>query len=126
MQVKRTIKKKAVQTSLQIAKTAAKFAADKKAEDITVMDMRGVVNFCDFFVIASGTSTRHAQAIAEGVVDDFKDLGTRISRKEGMQQGVWVLVDLGSVVVHVFEKETREFYGLDHLWQDAKKVVWKR
>lgn len=126
MQVKRTIKKKAPQTSLQIAKTAAKFAADKKAEDITVLDMRGVVNFCDFFVIASGTSTRHAQAIAQGVVDDFKDLGAKISRKEGMQQGVWVLVDVGSVVVHVFEKETREFYGLDHLWQDAKKVAWKR
>ena len=126
MQVKRTIKKKAPQTSLQIAKTAAKFAADKKAEDITVLDMRDVVNFCDFFVIASGTSTRHAQAIAQGVVDDFKDLGTRINRKEGMQQGVWVLVDVGSVVVHVFEKETREFYGLDHLWQDAKKVAWKR
>ncbi len=126
MQVKRTIKKKAPQTSLQIAKTAAKFAADKKAEDIAVLDMRDVVNFCDFFVIASGTSTRHAQAIAQGVVDDFKDLGAKISRKEGMQQGVWVLVDVGSVVVHVFEKETREFYGLDHLWQDAKKVAWKR
>jgi ribosome-associated protein len=126
LQVKRTIKKKAPQTSLQIAKTAAKFAADKKAEDIAVLDMRDVVNFCDFFVIASGTSTRHAQAIAQGVVDDFKDLGAKISRKEGMQQGVWVLVDVGSVVVHVFEKETREFYGLDHLWQDAKKVAWKR
>ncbi len=125
MELKRTVKK-APQTSLQIAKTAAQFASDIKAENITVLDMRDVVNFCDFFVIASGTSTRHAQSIAEGVIDGFKELGSRISRKEGLREGVWVLVDVGSVVVHVFEKETREFYGLDHLWQDAKPVNWKR
>ena len=125
MESKRIIKK-APQTSLQIAKTAAKFASETKAEDITVLDMRQVVNFCDFFVIASGTSTRHAQSIAEGVMDGFRDLGSRISRKEGLREGVWVLVDVGSVVIHVFEKGTREFYGLDHLWQDAKQVNWKR
>lgn len=121
MEAKRTIKK-APQTSLQLAKQAAKFALEKKAEDIAILDMRGVVNFCDFFVIASGTSTRQAQAIAEGVVDGFEALGAKIGRKEGFREGVWVLVDVGDVVIHVFEKETREFYGLDHLWQDAKLV----
>ena len=121
MEAKRTTKK-APQTSLQLAKQAAKFALEKKAEDIAILDMRGVVNFCDFFVIASGTSTRQAQAIAEGVVDGFEALGSKIGRKEGFREGVWVLVDVGDVVVHVFEKETREFYGLDHLWQDAKLV----
>lgn len=124
MEVKRTIKK-APQTSLQLAKLAAKFASEKKAEDITILDMRDVVNFCDFFVIASGTSTRQAQAIAEGVVDGFETLGSKVSRKEGFREGVWVLVDVGDVVIHVFEKETREFYGLDHLWQDAKPVKFK-
>ena len=99
MQVKRTIKKKAPQTSLQIAKTAAKFAADKKAEDITVLDMRDVVNFCDFFVIASGTSTRHAQAIAQGVVDDFKDLGTRINTEMApVKRAVVPFLDCGSPI----------------------------
>ncbi len=111
---------------MQLAKSAAKFASAKKAEDVSVLDMRNVVNFCDFFVIATGTSTRHAQAIAEGVIEGFEGVGAKVSRKEGFREGVWVLVDFGNVVVHVFEKETREFYGLDHLWQEAKPVAWKR
>jgi len=123
LEAKRTIK--APQTSLQAAKLAAKFASEIKAEEITILDMREVVNFCDFFVIASGTSTRQAQAIAQGVVDGFEAIGSKISRKEGFRQGVWVLVDVGDVVIHVFEKETREFYGLDHLWQDAKPIKFK-
>ncbi len=125
MQAKKTTKK-APQTSLQLAKSAAKFALDMKAENITVLDMHDVVNFCDFFVIATGTSTRHAQSIAEGVIEGFEGVGAKVSRKEGFKEGVWVLVDFGNVVVHVFEKETREFYGLDHLWQDAKPVTFKR
>ena len=123
--LERDIKKSSL-TSLKLAKTAAKFASDKKAEDITVLDMRHVVNFCDFFVIATGNSTRQAQAIAEGVVEGFEELGTKISRKEGFREGHWVLVDVGSVLIHVFERETREFYGLDHLWQDAKPVNWQK
>ncbi len=125
MEAKRTTKK-TPQTSLQFAKSAAVFASEKKAENITILDMRNVVNFCDFFVIASGTSTRHTQSIAEGVIEGFEGVGAKVSRKEGFKEGVWVLVDFGNVVVHVFEKETREFYGLDHLWQDAKIVNYKR
>lgn len=125
LQDKKTTRK-SPQTSLQLAKSAAKFALDKKAENITVLDMRDVVNFCDFFVIAGGTSTRHSQSIAEGVIEGVEKSGAKVSRKEGFQEGAWVLVDLGNVVVHVFENETREFYGLDHLWQDAKVVNWKR
>ncbi len=125
MEVKRTIKK-STPTSLKLAKTAAKFASDKKAEDITVLDMRHVVNFCDFFVIATGSSTRQAQAIAQGVVEGFEELGAKINRKEGFKEGHWVVVDLGSVIIHVFEQETRGFYGLDHLWQDAKPVNWQK
>ncbi len=125
MEAKRTTKK-TPQTSLQLAKSAAVFASEKKAENIAILDMRDVVNFCDFFVIASGTSTRHAQSIAEGVIEGFQGVGAKVSRKEGFKEGVWVLVDFGNVVVHVFEKETREFYGLDHLWQDAKIVNYKR
>jgi ribosome-associated protein len=125
LEAKRTTKK-TPQTSLQLAKSAAVFASEKKAENIAILDMRDVVNFCDFFVIASGTSTRHAQSIAEGVIEGFQGVGAKVSRKEGFKEGVWVLVDFGNVVVHVFEKETREFYGLDHLWQDAKIVNYKR
>lgn len=125
MESKRIIKKTPL-TSLKLAKTAAKLASDKKAEDITVLDMRHVVNFCDYFVIATGTSTRQAQSIAEGVAEGFEQLGAKITRKEGFREGHWVLVDVGDVVVHVFEKETRDFYGLDHLWQDAKPVKWEK
>ncbi len=110
---------------------------DIKALDIVILDMRGLVNFCDFFVICTGTSDRHVRSIAEGIEDGLKELGIKAYarnknknmglssaslRSDGTPEGSWMLIDLGDVVAHMFEPEARDFYGLEHLWQDAPKV----
>lgn len=99
------------------------------------MDMRGLVNFCDYFVISTGTSERHVKSIAEGIEEGLNKLGIKayarnknkgigLSSASGSQEseGAWMLIDLGDVVAHVFEPSSREFYGLEHLWQDAPQV----
>ncbi len=111
--------------------------------------MGGVANFCDYFVICSGSISRHVKAIADGVEDGLADLGIKVKMKQGedsisrskgfvlggqafpspsgdagMASGAWMLLDMGDVVVHIFEGESREFYALDHLWCEAKQVEW--
>ena len=113
-------------TSRNKAKLIAELAYDKKAEDIVILDMRRIVNFCDYFVVISGTSERHAQAIANGIEEGLRDTGIKVRYREGIKSSKWVLIDLGDVVTHIFETETREFYGLEHLWQDAPRVNWKK
>ena len=117
------IQKKAQLTSLKLAKLVAELASNKKAENIKVLDMRKVVNFCDYFVICAGTSTRHVSAISADVQEQLAALGMPVYHKQGLQDARWVILDLGSVVLHVFEPETREFYNLDYLWQEAKEVA---
>ena len=109
-------------TSRNSVKLIAELAYDKKAEDIVILDMRRIVNFCDYFVVISGTSERHAQAIANGIEEGLREAGLKVHYREGIKSSKWVLMDLGDVVIHIFETETREFYGLEHLWQDAPRV----
>ena len=128
------ISKKAV-TSKQLATKVAKFADDMKAQDIVILDMRGLVNFCDYFVIATGTSDRQVKAVGEGIEDGLAELGLPVPHGRGFkafsavqpsqESGAWVLLDMGNVVAHIFEPNAREFYGLEHLWQDAPKVEYK-
>jgi ribosome-associated protein len=118
-----------------LAQKVAKFADDTKAQDIVILDMRDLVNFCDFFVIATGTSDRQAKAIAEGIEEGLKNEGvdanfSRSLKALGGQQysqenGAWVLLDMGDVVAHIFEPQAREFYALEHLWQDAINIEYK-
>lgn len=122
-------------TSKQLATQIAKLASDKKAQDIVILDMRGLVNFCDYFVLATGTSDRQVKAIAEGIDEGLSQAGihAHVGReKKGFQSsnnpeaiGAWILLDIGDVVVHIFEPNAREFYGLEHLWQDAPTVAYK-
>ena len=99
--------------------------------------MRGLVNFCDYFVISTGTSGRHVKSIAEGINEDLTGLGINAHAAKSLKglgtlsspvssEGAWVLLDLGDVVIHVFEPHSREFYGLEHLWQDAPKVKFTK
>lgn len=97
-------------------------AADKKAADTVILDMRDVCSFTDFFVITSGRSSRQAQAIAEEVRVRMKEQGIPAVSIEGEPQGDWILIDYLSVVVHVFAPETREFYRLENLWKDAPRL----
>ncbi len=100
-------------------------ALDTKAEDIVVLDMRKHVNFCDYFVICSGTSIRHTQAVAGHIEEGLREMGLSAKINSRMNQSSWVVCDLGDVVAHVFEQNVREFYNLEYLWRDAKKIKWE-
>jgi len=92
---------------------------DDKAEDIVTIDLRGKSAMADYMVICSGRSTRQVTSIADRLTDRLKqDLG-RLSRLEGKDQGDWVLIDIGDVIVHVFRPEVREFYQLEKMWMPA-------
>jgi len=97
-------------------------AWEKKALDLTVLDLRDIASFTDFFVIATGTNRRQVQAISDEVVDQLKRHGTRAARVEGYQTAEWILVDYGDFVVHVFDEKARRFYDLERLWREAKRI----
>lgn len=112
-------------SSDKLAKLISRFASDIKAQKIVILDMRRVVNFCDYFVLCSGTSTRQVRSIAEGIEDGLEEQhGIRTRFKQGMKEGRWILLDFGTVVAHVFESDAREFYGIEYLWKGADRVDW--
>jgi ribosome-associated protein len=96
---------------------------DKKAEDITVMELeQGSGAFTDYFVVCSGTNPRQIQAIADEVEDRLEKKGMRPAHTEGYKQAEWVLLDYVDFVVHVFSEKARKFYDLERLWKSAKKL----
>jgi len=95
---------------------------EAKARDIAVLDVRKVSDFTDYMVIATGTSNRHVQSTADKVVESLREHGVRPVGSEGQKIGDWVLIDFGDVVVHVMREQTRDFYNLEKLWSDARKV----
>ena len=97
-------------------------ADDKRAEDIVVLDMKGVSLISDYFLICHGNSDKQVQAIARELKDRAEENGYNVKRLEGFDQARWVLVDLGDVVAHVFHKEERGYYNLERLWGDASYV----
>ena len=97
-------------------------AAEKKAIDLTVLDLRGVVTFTDFFIISTGANKRQMQAISDEVVDQLKRRGSPAARVEGYQAAEWILVDYGDLIVHVFDEKARRFYDLEYLWREAKRL----
>jgi len=102
---------------------AVRCAAEKKAIDLRVLDLRQVASFTEFFVIASGANQRQVQAIADEITEQLKkQLNSRAIRIEGYNTGEWVLIDFGDFVVHIFDKDAREFYDLERLWRDAQRV----
>jgi ribosome-associated protein len=102
---------------------AIRCAADKKGLDIRVLDLRQIASFTEFFVVASGANQRQVQAIADEITEQLKkQLNSRPNRVEGYNGGEGVLLDFGDFIVHVFDKEAREFYDLERLWRDAQKV----
>jgi ribosome-associated protein len=109
-----------------LAKAIAGFSVNKKAEDIVILDMRKMVNFCDYFVICTGNSTRQVRAIADGIEDGLQKAGLGGQQTQTDKFSRWILVDLGDVVAHIFERETRDFYGLEYLWQAAPRIGWNK
>jgi ribosome-associated protein len=104
----------------ELALAAAAIAHEKKAEDIVLLDMRGLVDYTDFLVICTGRTPRQTKAISEEIRHRLKnDLGVTPRRVEGEKEGDWILIDALDVVVHVFTPEARDFYRLDRLWREA-------
>ena len=102
---------------------AIKCAAEKKAFDLVVLDLRNIASFTEFFVIASGNNQRQVQAIADEINEQLKkQLSTRPIRIEGYNAAEWLLLDYGDFIVHIFNGESRNFYDLARLWRDARKV----
>lgn len=97
-------------------------ALDKKALDVVILSVKDICSYADFFLITSGTSDKHVQAVADGIISAMRSKGKKPLGVEGMQKGHWVLVDFDDVIVHIFYRPIREFYGLEKLWSDAKKV----
>ena len=92
---------------------------DKKAEKLVVLNLQGLTSMSDYFVLATASSDRQAQALADAVVTALKAAGSRPLSLEGYPSAPWILVDYGDVVFHVFQDEARRFYGLERLWGDA-------
>ena len=105
---------------------AARVAQDNKGKDVVVLDMRAITPLYDFFVLATGISRRQTHTLAEEVDAALRAEGeTRLSI-EGYEASKWIVQDYGDVVVHVFDPDTRSYYGLEDLWADAKRIDWER
>lgn len=100
---------------------AARAAQDKKAVDLTVLDLKGVASFTDYFLICSGTSSRQIQAISDEIELQLGRSGLRPLHIEGYNQAEWVLLDYVDFVVHIFAERAREFYDLERLWRAARR-----
>lgn len=103
--------------------TAVKAADSKKAEDIIALDVQGVSLLADYFMICQANSERQINAIVEEIIEKEEKNGAEIKRIEGKDGGKWVLIDLGDVIVHVFQSSERTFYNLEKLWSDAPLVA---
>ena len=106
-----------------LARLCAEGALDKKAENVVILDMRGISSFTDFFVIVSGTSEPQLKAIAGSIREKVREAtGQRPTAEDGFPVSQWVIIDYGSVIVHVFHIEKRDISGLESLWNDARRI----
>jgi ribosome-associated protein len=112
-------------TGVDLAKGVARLAADHRAEDVVVLDLRGLSSIADFFVIATGTSDRQLRAIADHIEEYGNGLGQTPYSISGYEAATWVLVDYIDVVVHLFDADRRRYYDLEMLWGDAPRIEWR-
>jgi len=104
----------------------ARVAEDNKAREVVVLDMRGITPLYDFFVLVTGSSRRQMHTLAEEIDASMAAEGETRLGIEGYEASKWIVQDYGDIVVHVFDGETRSYYGLDDLWADAKRIEWER
>ena len=109
-------------SGLELAQVCAKAALDTKAEELLILDVRGLTSFTEYFLIMNGKSTRHVQALAEAIEAQLRSKRVKSSTAEGLREGMWVLLDFDDVVVHIFYHEQRKFYDLEGLWSEGKRI----
>ena len=117
-----------IEQSREMAKLACEALADKKGEDIRVIDISGVTVIADisvladYFIIANGTNESQVRALVDNVEETLGKAGYEVKQREGYGLGSWVLLDFGDIIVHVFDRENRVFYDLERIWRDGKHV----
>lgn len=109
-------------SSRELAKLACTALAEKKAEDIRVIDISEISVLADFFIIANGTNPNQIQAMVDAVDEALAKAGQQVKQIEGNQHSSWVLMDYRDIIVHIFSKEDRLFYDLERIWRDGKAM----
>ncbi len=108
--------------SMEMCKAAISALEDKKAEDISIIDISEVSVLADYFLIASGTNRSQIQALCDNVEEMLGRVGAHVKQIEGYDSANWILMDFGDIIVHIFDKENRLFYDLERIWRDGKKI----
>ena len=111
-----------INVSREMAKTACDALAEKKAEELRVIDISEISPIADYFIIATGTNTNQLQSMVDAVDEKLTDAGHRTKQIEGNRSSSWILMDYGDIIVHLFSKEDRLFYNLERIWTDGKKI----
>ena len=108
----------------EIAEIGARAALDRRANNVVVLDLRGLSSVTDFFVICSGNSDTHVEGIADIIKEKLGEHGAKLWHREGGRRATWILLDYIDVIVHIFTEDARDFYRLERLWGDAAKVTY--
>jgi len=108
--------------AIELVNIAARAADSKQAEDLVALDVSGPLPLTDVFLIATGRNERNVVAIAGEIEDKMNEAGFKTLRREGRQEGRWILIDFGDIVVHVFHEEDRLYYSLERLWKDCPAI----
>lgn len=112
--------------SLQLAVAAARTAEENRGQDVVILDLRELTPMFDFFVVATGTSRRQLHAMSDEIDHKLEDeLHDQRMGVEGYDGSSWILLDFGTVVIHLFDEPTRAYYAIDDLWAEAKRVEWQ-
>jgi ribosome-associated protein len=109
--------------AITAVKAAAKALDDKFGQDIVVLDISEISPLADFFIIATGSNPNQLKAMCDAAEEALFKNGQKLNHSEGLQSGNWVLLDFGNIIVHIFDKENRDFYNLERIWGDAKPVT---
>jgi len=101
---------------------AAKLAIEKKGENVILLDIRKITTIADYMLVLSCTSTKHTQGIAAFIKESFENKKIKLLSIEGFNEGSWILLDYGDIIIHIFDQPLREFYQIENLWKDGKQV----
>ena len=109
-------------TPKALAEEVVRILDSKKAEDLKVIETTELTILADYFVIANGNSDSQVRALVENVEEKMHKAGYAAKETEGHRSGAWVLIDFGDVIVHIFDRENRQFYNLERIWNDGKRI----